>query len=412
VHGSSLDPYAPRYAQRTRGMTASEIRALFSVAARPEVVSLAGGMPSLSVLPMDEIAALVADVVARRGQTALQYSSGQGNPQLREHITEIMALEGIQSSADDIVVTVGSQQALDLVCRIFLDPGDTVIVEGPSYVGALGVFAAAEANVVHVPLDGDGLIPGALQEAITRLQAEGRVAKLIYTVPNYHNPGGVTLAESRRDEILDIASRAGIFVLEDNPYGLLGFEEEAPPALRSRDRANVIYLGSFSKTFAPGLRVGWVLAPEPVCEKLVLATESQVLCPPTFSQEVVATYLSNQPWREQIKAFRVAYHVRRDAMLSALDQYMPPGCQWTRPTGGFYVWMTLPDGMNTKTMLPRAIHERVAYVPGVGFYANGDGQASMRLSYCFPEPDRIHEGVRRLGLVIEEELGLFNALRG
>ena len=232
-HGSRLDPWRGSYAQRTAGMTASEIRALFSVASRPEVVSLAGGMPYLSALPMDTVAETVQQMLSTQGVTALQYGSGQGDPRLREQILEVMALEGIQAHADDIIVTTGSQQALDLVTRIFIDPGDVILAEAPSYVGALGVFAAYQAQVAHVTSDDDGLVPAALEERIVALQAAGRRIKFLYTVPTFSNPAGTTLSMQRRPQILDICSRHGILVLEDNPYGLLGFDVEPYPAMRS-----------------------------------------------------------------------------------------------------------------------------------------------------------------------------------
>ena len=405
--GVTLDAFTDRYAQRTHGMTASEIRALFAVASRPEVVSLAGGMPNLSALPLDAVGKLMGELVQTRGAQALQYGSGQGVPELRELICEVMALEGIEASSEDVVVTVGSQQALDLVTRVFIDPGDVVLAEAPSYVGALGTFAAYQAEVVHVEMDDSGLVPEALREAISRVSAAGKRAKFLYTVPNFHNPAGVTLVESRRDEILQICQAAGLLVLEDNPYGLLGFDAPPTRAIRARGgQDDVLYLGSFSKTFAPGLRVGWVLAPHAVREKLVLAAEAAVLCPPTFNQMVLADYLSTQDWQGQVAAFRGMYRERRDAMLDALGQLMPVGTTWTHPTGGFYVWVTLPGGLDTKVLLPRAITARVAFVPGTAFYADGSGRQHLRLSYCYPEPDRIREGVRRLATVLDEEVEL------
>jgi DNA-binding transcriptional MocR family regulator len=401
--GVNLDPYADRYAARTRGMTASEIRALFAVASRPEVVSLAGGMPYTAALPLDAVGAAVADLIATRGPVALQYGSGQGDPELRELICEVMALEGIAGSPDDVVVTVGSQQALDLVTRIFCDPGDVVVAEAPSYVGALGTFAAYQAEVVHVAMDDDGLVPEALAETLAALAAAGKRAKFLYTVPNFHNPAGVSLSRERRDVVLDIAARHDMLVLEDNPYGLLGFDGEPEPALRARTADGVVYLGSFSKTFAPGLRVGWVLAPHAVREKLVLASEAAILCPPHFTQFVVADYLRTQPWLDQVKVFRELYRERRDAMLDALASLFPAGASWTRPAGGFYTWVTLPEGLDAKEMLPLAVTARVAYVPGTAFYADAQGAGHLRLSYCYPEPDRIREGVRRLAAVIEAE---------
>ncbi len=409
----TFDAFTGRYAQRTAGMTASEIRALFAVASRPEVVSLAGGMPYTTALPLDAVGKLMSDLMATRGASALQYGSGQGDPDLREQICEVMALEGVVGSPDDVVVTVGSQQALDLITRIFIDPGDVILAEAPSYVGALGTFASYEADVVHVPMDADGLVPEALREAIAAVQARGRTIKFLYTIPNFHNPAGTSLAWERRAEVLEICVAAGVLVLEDNPYGLLGFEGPPTPAIRSLSDGSddhVIYLGSFSKTFAPGLRVGWVLAPHAVREKLVLAAEASVLCPPALNQMLVTEYLTTQDWQGQVEVFKGIYRERRDAMLGALTSMMPAGTTWTHPTGGFYVWTTLPDGLDAKVMQPRAITARVAYVPGIGFYAPspaGDrGRRELRLSYCFPEPSRIEEGVRRLAGVVEAELEL------
>ncbi len=405
--GVTFDAFTGRYAQRTAGMTASEIRALFAVASRPEVVSLAGGMPYTTALPLDAVGKLLSDLLATRGAQALQYGSGQGDPELRERICEVMALEGVVGSPDDVVVTVGSQQALDLVTRIFCDPGDVVLAEAPSYVGALGTFAAYQAEVVHVPMDADGLVPEALREAIAAVSKAGKRAKFLYTIPNFHNPAGTSLIDARRDEVLAICQEAGLLVLEDNPYGLLGFEGPPTPAIRARSgEEHVIYLGSFSKTFAPGLRVGWVLAPHAVREKLVLASEASVLCPPALNQMAVVEYLNTQDWQGQIEVFKDLYRERRDAMLNALATLMPAGTTWTHPTGGFYVWTTLPAGLDAKVMQPRALTARIAYVPGIGFYADGQGQRELRLSYCFPEPDRIREGVRRLAGVVEAELEL------
>jgi DNA-binding transcriptional MocR family regulator len=255
-------------------------------------------------------------------------------------------------------------------------------------------------------MDDDGLIPEALEQALLEARARGDRVKFLYTVPNYHNPAGVTLSEPRRRAIIDLADRYDLLIIEDNPYGLLGFDHEPMRALRARDARRVIYLGSFSKTFSPGLRVGWVLAPLAVREKLVLATEAQVLCPPSLTQYAVARYLDTQPWQQQIKLFTELYRDRRDATLESLDALMPAGTTWTRPDGGFYVWLKLPHGLDAKQMQPRAVNALVAYVPGIGFYADGNGREYMRLSYCYPEPDQIREGVRRLARVIEAEMDL------
>lgn len=403
VHGSRLDRWVNGYAARTRGMRASEIRALFAVASRPEVVSLAGGMPYLSALPLDVVGDALGRLVADRGTVALQYGSGQGDPGLREQIIQVMALQRVQAHPDDVVVTTGSQQALDLVTRIFVDPGDVVVAEAPSYVGALGVFNAYQADVVHVPLDDDGLIPAALEECLVHLERQGRRVKLLYTVPNHHNPAGVTLSAARRPQIVDIARRHGVLVLEDDPYGLLGFEGDPLPSLQSLAPDGVIYLGSFSKTFAPGFRVGWAVAPHAVRERLVLASEAAILCPSAFSQLSVSTYLATQDWMSQVRAFRDIYRERARTTLAALEDLLPRA-RWTTPLGGFYVWVTVPDGIDATAMLPRAVTERVAYVPGTAFFANGQGRQNMRLSYCYPTPERIREGIRRLASVIDAEL--------
>jgi DNA-binding transcriptional MocR family regulator len=389
-------------------MRASEIRSLFAVASRPEVVSLAGGMPFVQALPMEAIAEMTRELILERGAVALQYGSGQGDVELRDLICDVMAPTGIHGHPDDVVVTAGSQMALDLTVRVFCDPGDVVLVESPSYVGALGVFRAYECDIRHVAMDGDGLSAVALQEAIDRARAEGKNVKLIYTIPNYHNPAGLTQSSDRRREVLEVAKRNGVLILEDDPYGLLGFDGEVPRAIRADETDGVIYLGSFSKTIASGLRVGWALAPHGVREKLVLASESAMLCPSNMTQMIVSRYLTTQPWLEQIKAFREVYRDRRDALLESLDEYMPAGTTWTRPSGGFYSWVTLPEGFDASAMLPRAVAALVAYVPGTGFYADGQGRQSLRLSYCYPEPDRIREGVRRLGTVLAAESEMLN----
>lgn len=402
-HGSRLDPWIDEYALRARGMKASEIRALFAVASRPEVVSLAGGMPFVDALPLDELADSVAHMIRDRGAYAFQYGSGQGDPELRSQILDVMSEAGIRAHPDDVVVTTGSQMALDLVTRVFCDPGDVVLVEAPSYVGALSVFRSYECEVVHIAMDEDGLIPEALSEAIRSVRASGRKPKMLYTVPTFQNPAGVTLTPERRQRVLEISRSEGLLVLEDDPYSLLGFDGHVPRAMRADDE-QVVYLGSFSKTIAAGLRVGWVVAPHGVREKLVLAAEAAILCPSNFTQSVVSEYLATQPWREQVQLFRGIYLERRNALLETMEQLMPPGTQWTVPQGGFYSWVTLPDGLDATAMLPRAVSALVAYVPGTGFYDDGQGTRNMRLSYCYPPPQRIREGVRRLSGVIEAEI--------
>ena len=253
-------------------------------------------------------------------------------------------------------------------------------------------------------MDQDGLVPQSLREAITVTRAAGRKIKFLYLIPNYQNPTGVLLPADRRTEILAICREEEIFVVEDNPYGLLGFDRPSPNAMRAEDSENVIYLGSFSKTIASGLRIGWALVPQSLKDKLVIASESSILCPSNFTQLTIANYLTNQPWRDQIASFCEVYKVRRDAMLESLDEYFPKEATWTKPGGGFYVLVNLPPEIDTKAMMPKAIVAKVAYVPGTAFYADGFGSWSMRLSYCHPTPERIREGVKALGHVVHQEM--------
>jgi 2-aminoadipate transaminase len=397
--GNNFDHWLDSYAARANTLSVSEVRALFAVVSRPEVVSLAGGMPYVSALPKELLESSYESMMTSRGNLALQYGGGQGDLQLREQIRELMALEGISSSVEDIVVTTGSQQGLDLLGGLFLDEGDVVLAESPSYVGALGIFRHYEAHVEHVHTDDDGMDPDAMQEAITRLKTAGRKIKFLYLVPNFGNPSGVTLTEERRHRIVEICRREHILILEDNPYGLLYFANKPPVAMRSYEDDCVIYLGSFSKILAPGFRVGYVLAPPAIRDKLVLANESAILSPSSFSQMLISEYMAKADWQGQIDTFRGVYRERRDAALDAMREYLP-NLKTTRPDGGFYLWVTLPDGVDSKAMLPLAVKELVAYTPGTAFFANGTGQSNLRISFCYPTPDNIKLGIKRLASVI------------
>ena len=315
-------------------------------------------------------------------------------------------MEGVRSVPDDVIVTVGSQQALDLITRVFVDPGDIVLTEAPTYVTAINTFAAFQADIRHVSMDDEGVDADELDRALTEAAKAGRTVKFFYTIPNFQNPAGITMSAERRARVMEVCERHDVLIVEDNPYGLLRYDGEPQPTLYSQGEGNVIYLGSLSKTLSPGLRIGWALAPSAVRAKLVLAAESAMLSHSTFNQLVVRRYLNTFPWREQIKTFNSMYSERRDALLGALNTMMPDGCTWTRPEGGFFVWATLPEGIDAKAMLPRAVNHRVAYVPGTGFFADGRGRDSMRLSFCYPTPEQIREGVRRLVGAIEGEMDL------
>lgn len=411
--GTRLDPWYNTYADRALGMRQSEVRSLFAVANRPEVVSLAGGMPNIEGLPLEFLAEMSSRLLRDRGASILQYGSGQGSDELREMIVEVMRPDGIRGHADDVVVTTGSQQALDLISQIFINPGDVVLAEAPSYVGALGTFRAYQANVVHVSMDAEGLIPEELERVIDELEAEGKPVKFLYTIPNFHNPGGVCLSAERRPRIAEICQRRRVLVVEDNPYGLLGFDGDPIPAIQSINPDGVVYLGSFSKTFAPGYRVGWALAPTAVAARLILANENALLCPSTFAQLSINEYLRTYDWYQQVKEYREMYRERGRAMQAALEEYMPI-CSWNSPEGGFYTWVKLPEGLDAQAMLPRAVTNLVAYVSGTAFYADGQGRDHMRLSFCYPTPERIREGVQRLARVVRAEAELVDmfGLRG
>jgi 2-aminoadipate transaminase len=402
----AVDPYVARYARRARTMGASEVRALFAVASRPEVISLAGGMPYVQALPEDDVLEVVREVLQRRGSVALQYGAGAGHPALRERLCALMAEEGIQGDPDLVVVTHGGQQALDLVAKVFVDPGDEVAVEAPSYVGALAAFSAYEPRFLEVPLDEEGMRVDVLEEALVR----GARPKFVYTVPTFHNPAGVTMSLARRERLVALCREAGIPIVEDNPYGMLRFEGDPLPCLHRLDPGNVIYVGTLSKVFSPGVRVGWVVAPPGVTQRLLLAKEAADLCTSPFMQLVGEAYLAGERWREHLGSLVGLYRARRDAMLAALDRHFPPGCRWTRPEGGFYVWVTLPEPLDAGALLAAAVERRVAYVPGTAFYAGPGGRNQMRLSFCYPPEADIVEGVRRLGELLTEQEALARSL--
>ena len=405
----TVDPYAGRYARRTAGMSASEVRALFAVASRPDVISLAGGMPFVQALPADHVLELVGSVLAERADTALQYVGGQGWPALRERLAMLMAEERTPVDPEDLVVTTGAQQALDLVGKVLIDPGDQIAVEAPAYVGALSAFSAYEPSYLQIDLDDEGMVVEQLEEALLR----GSRPKFVYTVPNFSNPAGVTMSRPRREHLVALCREAHIPIVEDNPYGLLRLEGEPEPTLRSMDPQNVIYLGTVSKTFSPGVRVGWSLAEPGVTQRLILAKEAADLCGSSFNMLVTERWFAREErWREDLAVLVQVYRRRRDAMLTALEKHFPTGATWTRPAGGFYVWATLPAYVDTRALLAAAVERRVAYVPGTAFYPDGRGTDKMRLAFCYPPEKDIVEGVRRLGVLLGEEEELYRSLSG
>lgn len=401
-----VDPHAGRYARRARGLQASEVRALFAVAARPDVISLAGGMPFVQALPEEDVLSVVRRVLEGRAGTALQYGGGPGHPALRRRLAELMAAEGVDADPEDIVVTNGAQQALDLIGKVLIDPGDEIVVEAPAYVGALSAFAAYEPRFLTVPLDEEGMVVDALRD----LLVAGARPKFVYTVPDFHNPAGVTMSLERRQALVALCREAGIPIVEDDPYAMLRFEGPALPRLRALDPEGVIYLGTLSKIFSPGVRIGWALAPPGLLQRLVLAKEAADLCSSSFMQLVAEGWLADGRWREHLASLVAIYRGRRDAMLAALDAHLAPVATWTRPAGGFYVWVQVPAHLDTAALLAAAVERRVAYVPGTAFYPDGRGRDRMRLSFCYPSEERIREGVRRLGELLADEEALYRSM--
>lgn len=389
------------------GPVSTAVAEIFAAAARPEMISLAGGNPDLSFLPMPGLGKSADEIVANQGQQALQYGAGQGTEELRVQICEIMALEGtIGASPGNVAVTIGSQSALDTVTKILCNPGDTILTDDATYMGALGTFAGYQADVQPVRTDENGLIPEELELRIASLRNAGKRIKFLYIIPNFNNPTGITLAGNRRNRVVEICREANIFVVEDNPYGLLRFGGENLPALRAGNPLDVIYLGSFSKIFAPGLRIGWALLPPHLVQKFLILGGSSTLCPPALSQMLVSAYLRDYDWQAHLSVAVGSYRQRRDAMLTALAAYMPPGVTWTRPDGGFFIWLTLPPSIDTHTLIHRALDDNVAFFHGAAFLPRAGRSNQLRLAFSAVPADRIEAGIQRLSRVVSAAINM------
>lgn len=393
------------FSQRAANIKQSAVRDVFEISLRPGLVSLAGGNPFLQSLPLEKIAGMAYRLITEEGLSALQYGGGQGTPELRAQICEVMADEGITDARpENVVVTTGSQSAQDVACKVFCNPGDVVLCEDPTYVGALNTFESHEITVVPVRMDEHGLVPEELEARIVEVRDAGGSIKFLYTIPNFNNPSGITLAEDRRQRIVDICRAANILVVEDNPYGLLKFDGEPHTTLRAGNPEDVLYMGSFSKILAPGLRIGWALVPEHLLRRFYLASEAVTLCPPTLNQALISAYLDGHDWRGQIRTYRSLYAERCGAMLDALEEFMPAGVEWTRPEGGFFVWVTLPEGIDTYPLLQKAIDAGVVFIPGAAFTPGNEDSNKLRLAFSAVASDKIHEGVRRLAPVLAEAI--------
>jgi 2-aminoadipate transaminase len=408
-----LERYAGLFASRTRVMRSSAMRDMMAVTQRPEVISLAGGLPETGSFPPDSFAAAATTIAAESCARALQYGPTEGLAETKACIAEVMAAEDMTVDTDDVIVTTGGQQVIDLVTKTLIDPGDVVIAEGPTYPGAVPVFSSYQAEVVHVDTDSDGMQVERLEEVLDRLEREGRRPKFVYTVPSFQNPAGVTMSLPRRQRLVEIAHRRELLVLEDSPYGLLRYEGAPLPTLYSLDGGvYVMYLGTFSKILSPGIRLGWVVAPPPVLEKINLGKQAADLCTSTLSQLMVSAFFEQGMWRDYVDSLNEIHRGRRDAMLDALAEFFPHQAEWTRPAGGLFVWVTLPDFIDTTDLLARALRDNVAFVPGEGAYLDGRGRSSMRLNFSGSDEDTIREGVRRIGEVVAEQVALYGTLTG
>ncbi len=407
-----IERYGALFAERTKVMKSSAMRDLMALTEREDVISLAGGLPDTSTFPADSYASVMSTVAASSCSRALQYGPTEGLVLVKRCIAEVMRAEGMEADEDEMLVTTGGQQVIDLVCKTLLDPGDVVVCEAPTYPGAVPTFSTYQATVVQVTMDRDGMRTDELEATLDELDRTGQRPKFIYTVPNFHNPAGVTMSLERRHELVRIASERELLVLEDNPYGLLRYEGSPLPTLRSLDEDFIIYAGTFSKILSPGVRLGWTCAPAPVLAKMNLGKQAADLCSSSISQYFVSAYFDSGPWEEYVRSVNEIYRRRRDVMLDALADYFPREAEWTHPQGGLFIWATLHDYSDTPDLLARVLEEHVAFVPGRAAFVDGRGGSAMRLNFSGVGEDDIREGIRRIGEVVREQVELYGTLTG
>jgi 2-aminoadipate transaminase len=394
------------YSASANVMTRSLIRELLKLTRRGGIISFAGGLPDPGTFPVEELKQITLDILDAQPQLALQYGPTEGDARLKDELIKWMAKDGITVGRDQILITMGSQQGLDLAGRVFLDPGDAVIVELPSYMAGLQVFRSYRAEMIGVPQDDAGMRTDLLEQTLASLRREGRRPKLIYVVPDFQNPSGVTMTVERRRTLLELARAYGSLVVEDNPYRELRFEGKSAPPLMSLDReGRVIYLSTFSKTLAPGLRIAWMAASEELIRRFVTAKQGVDLCCPSLTQAIAAEYCARGHIYDHLPRITSLYCKKRDVMLRALEREMPAGVEWTKPEGGLFLWVRLPEGMDTEQLLRLAVEDAgVAYVVGSGFHADGGGKNAMRLNFSFPSEAHIEEGIKRLATVVKTHL--------
>ena len=397
-----------KVARRITKMRPSAVRLLFAAAQREDVISLAGGMPDVSLLPKSAVRKAAKAAIDNQAVT-LQYGGTDGLFETAQVFCDLVRDLGIRHKPENVIITTGAQEALDLIAKTFCDPGDIIITEGPTYLGALQAFSAYEPDIRTIPFDDQGMCTDLLEEELKRIGKGNPRLKFLYTIPNFQNPGGVTMSPERRKRLLELSHEYDFVVVEDDPYGRLRYEGGHCLPMRALDDS-VIYLGTISKMFSAGLRVGWIMAPAGVKGKINLAKQDTDLCGSMFDQKMAAAYFTQTPWQHTLQKFIKTYDKRRRAMLDALDEYFPPEAVWTRPEGGFFVWVTLPQYVDANSMLAEALDHGVIYAPGDSFFPDGKrGRNSMRLNFSYESPENIEEAIRRLSEVIEDRLELYRA---
>jgi 2-aminoadipate transaminase len=398
--------WGPHLASRTQGMQSSAIRELLKLTQQPDVISFAGGLPAPDFFPLREVEEACRYILQQDGATALQYSATEGYVPLKEYLSDSMHKYGVPATVGNVLLTNGSQQALDLIGKIFIDPGDYVITSRPTYLGAIQAWNAYQCRYHTVNLDDDGMVVDEIEHAYEKVLADsGKPPKFIYVLPNFHNPGGTTLSQPRREQLADVATELELPVVEDDPYGQLRYEGEDLPPICTYMPERTIYLGTFSKTLAPGLRVGWIVCPEVLMQRFIQAKQGADLHTGTFVQYVANDICQRGFLKQHVKRLREAYRERRDTMLEALVEFWPTTCSWTHPEGGLFLWAKVPGAIDTMDFLQQALEEKVAYVPGFHFFPNQDGGLdAMRLNFSYCQPETIVEGIRRLGLALKKAL--------
>ncbi len=411
----TFDYWKHLYAHRTGNMYSSEIRDLLALSARPDIISFAGGNPDVKSLDYHKLEKYVKRALLVDGDISLQYGSSEGYYPFKTKLVEVMKLEGIEADEEDIIVTTGGQQALDLIAKIFININDYIIVESPSYAGALNSFKSYEPNIIDIPIDKNGIRLKELEKKLEELKNKDIQVKFIYLVPNFSNPSGVTLSLPRRKKILEMAKKYNTLIIEDNPYGMLRYEGQPVPTIKELDSKNgskhVLYMSTLSKLLAPGFRIGWIVAPHLIIEKLTLGVQAADLCTSSFSQRIAFEYFSDPAWKDNIKNFIKIYSSRRDTMLKSLEEYFPEGSSWSKPKGGFFIWLKLPEFLNSKEILADAIRNKVAYVPGSGFYASNNGYNEARLAFCSESPKDIEKGIKILANIIKDKIKLYKSFK-